>query len=122
MADMFRLDGKVAVVIGGAGGIGQPIAFGLAEQGAKVVVASRNLSSLEEVARKIQLEAYVGKDEVRFKIRDEGPGFDVAASTPSSDADAITQCSGRGLALIHTFMDRVEFNDAGNEIVMVKSS
>ena len=71
--------------------------------------------------RTIQLEAYVGRSEVRFTIRDQGPGFDVAASAPASEADALTQCSGRGLALIHTFMDRVEFNDAGNEIVMVKA-
>jgi len=57
MEDLFRLDGKVAVVIGGAGGIGEIMAFGLAGQGAKVVVASRNMQKLEEVARKIQSEA-----------------------------------------------------------------
>jgi len=32
---MFRLDGKVAVVIGGAGGIGEIKVHGLAGQGAK---------------------------------------------------------------------------------------
>jgi NAD(P)-dependent dehydrogenase (short-subunit alcohol dehydrogenase family) len=56
MADMFRLDGKIAVVIGGAGGIGEIMAQGLAGQGAKVVVASRNMQKLEAVARKIQSE------------------------------------------------------------------
>jgi NAD(P)-dependent dehydrogenase (short-subunit alcohol dehydrogenase family) len=54
MADLFRLDGKVAVVIGGAGGIGEIMAQGLAGQGAKVVVASRNVEKLEAVAKKIQ--------------------------------------------------------------------
>jgi len=56
MADMFRLDGKVAVVVGGAGGIGEIMAKGLAVQGAKVAVASRNIKKLEEVAREIQTE------------------------------------------------------------------
>jgi len=56
MTDMFRLDGKVAVVIGGAGGIGELIAAGLAEQGARVVIASRNMQRLETVAQRIQAE------------------------------------------------------------------
>ncbi len=30
MADLFRLDGKVAVVVGGGGGIGRALALGLA--------------------------------------------------------------------------------------------
>jgi len=56
MTDMFRLDGKVAVVIGGAGGIGEIMAQGLAGQGAKVAVASRNIHKLEAAAQKIRAE------------------------------------------------------------------
>ena len=51
---MFRLDSKVAVVIGGAGGIGEAMSLGLAQQGAKVAIASRNLQKLEETAQNIQ--------------------------------------------------------------------
>ncbi|MEE9418701.1 MAG: glucose 1-dehydrogenase [Desulfatiglandaceae bacterium] len=54
MADLFRLDGKFAVVTGGAGGIGETLALGLSQYGAKVVVASRNLDRLSEVAGEIQ--------------------------------------------------------------------
>lgn len=39
---MFDLTGKVAVVTGGNGGIGLGMALGLAEAGARVVVAARN--------------------------------------------------------------------------------
>jgi gluconate 5-dehydrogenase len=56
MVDLFRLDGKIAMVMGGAGGIGEIIAQGLAGQGAKVAIASRNLQKLEAVAQKIQKE------------------------------------------------------------------
>ena len=54
MKDLFRLDGKVAVVIGGSGGIGEIMAAGLAGQGAKVAVAGRNMAKLEAIAQKIQ--------------------------------------------------------------------
>ena len=56
MVDLFRLDGKIAMVMGGSGGIGEIMAQGLAMQGAKVAIASRNLQKLEAVAQKIQKE------------------------------------------------------------------
>jgi NAD(P)-dependent dehydrogenase (short-subunit alcohol dehydrogenase family) len=53
MANLFDLTGKVALVTGGAGGIGKAQALGLADAGADVVVASRKLGHLEEVAKEI---------------------------------------------------------------------
>jgi NAD(P)-dependent dehydrogenase (short-subunit alcohol dehydrogenase family) len=48
------LTDKVAVVVGGAGGIGHAQALGLAEAGADVIVASRKLEHLKPVAEEIQ--------------------------------------------------------------------
>lgn len=48
---MFRLDGKVAVVTGGARGLGLAMAAGLAEAGAEVVLADRLRREGEESAR-----------------------------------------------------------------------
>ena len=56
MDDMFRLDDKVAVVMGGAGGLGEVIARGLAQQGARIAIASRNLEKLQKAAQKIHDE------------------------------------------------------------------
>jgi NAD(P)-dependent dehydrogenase (short-subunit alcohol dehydrogenase family) len=66
MADLFRLDGKIAMVMGGTGGIGEIIAEGLAMQGAKVAIASRNLQKLEALALKIQKETK--SDVVPFQV------------------------------------------------------
>jgi NAD(P)-dependent dehydrogenase (short-subunit alcohol dehydrogenase family) len=51
---MFKLDGKVIVVVGGAGGLGEACAQALAQQGAKVIIASRTLEKLQAAAQKIK--------------------------------------------------------------------
>jgi gluconate 5-dehydrogenase len=56
MEDIFRLDEKIAVVLGGAGGLGEVIALGLSRYGARLVVASRNMEALEKVADEIKSE------------------------------------------------------------------
>ncbi len=50
----FRLDGKTALVTGAGRGIGRAVALALAGAGAKLVLVSRTLGQLEEVAREIQ--------------------------------------------------------------------
>jgi NAD(P)-dependent dehydrogenase (short-subunit alcohol dehydrogenase family) len=47
MTDMFRLDGKVAVVTGGGRGIGAMMARGLLQAGATVYLSSRKKAELD---------------------------------------------------------------------------
>lgn len=48
--ESFSLKGKTAIVTGGAGRYGKQIVAGLAEAGAEVFIASRNLEKLEKTA------------------------------------------------------------------------
>ena len=54
---LFNLTGRVAVVTGGNGGIGLGMAKGLAEAGAKLVLAGRNAAKGEAAARELGQEA-----------------------------------------------------------------
>lgn len=50
----FDLSGRVAVVTGGASGLGAAIAVGLAQAGASIVLADLDADGLEQTARAIR--------------------------------------------------------------------
>lgn len=57
----FNLTGKVAVITGASKGIGEAIAFALAEAGASVVVSSRKQEAVDEVAKGLQAQGFSAK-------------------------------------------------------------
>ena len=52
----FRLDGRTAIVTGGASRFGSPISRALAQAGANVMIASRRLQPCEELALELREE------------------------------------------------------------------
>ncbi|MEO1513827.1 MAG: glucose 1-dehydrogenase [Bacteroidota bacterium] len=76
---LFRLDGRVALITGASKGIGEAMARGMAELGAKVVISSRKQEAVDEVAASFQadgLEAvgiacHVGKEEQCQQLIDQ---------------------------------------------------
>jgi anti-sigma regulatory factor (Ser/Thr protein kinase) len=70
--------------------------------------------------RRIHVSVSVSRDEARFVIRDEGPGFDLAQVPDPTDPANLTRESGRGLVLMRMFMDEVSRNTTGNEVCLVK--
>jgi NAD(P)-dependent dehydrogenase (short-subunit alcohol dehydrogenase family) len=52
--DLFRLDGKVAIVTGASSGLGVAFAEGLAEAGADVAICARRAERLEETKQRVE--------------------------------------------------------------------
>ncbi len=70
--------------------------------------------------RRIHVDGRLTRDEARFDVRDEGPGFDVS-KLPARGAEASLQSpAGRGLVLIHSFLDEVKYNQVGNQVTLIK--
>lgn len=70
--------------------------------------------------RRVWVRATLTSREAVIVIRDEGEGFDPDSLPDPTDPVNLGRVSGRGLLLIQTFMDRVEHNESGNEITMIK--
>ena len=70
--------------------------------------------------RRIHVEAQITAEQAQFVIRDEGPGFNPDDLPDPTDPANLERVSGRGVLLMRTFMDRVEYNDIGNEVTLVK--
>jgi anti-sigma regulatory factor (Ser/Thr protein kinase) len=70
--------------------------------------------------RRVFVTAEESRSGVIYSIRDEGPGFNPANLPDPTDPANLEKVSGRGLLLIHAFMDQVHHNPTGNEITMIK--
>lgn len=78
----FDVSGKVVLITGGSRGLGRAMSIGLAEAGAKIVVASRKLESCEAVVAEIEsaggealaVSAHTGETEQLDRLIDESYG------------------------------------------------
>jgi len=70
--------------------------------------------------RRIRVRAELSPEKAVFVIRDEGPGFDPATLPDPTDPQNLEKASGRGILLMKTFMDAVEFNEVGNGVSLTK--
>lgn len=70
--------------------------------------------------RRIHVTAEFDDDHARFTIRDEGPGFDVNKLPDPTDPANLDRAWGRGVLLMRTFMDKVFYNETGNQVTLIK--
>lgn len=71
-------------------------------------------------SRKVEFVARESTKCVEYRITDEGPGFDPAGVPDPTSAENLLAVSGRGIMLMRTFMDEVEFGPRGNRVTLTR--
>lgn len=73
-------------------------------------------------SKSVQIRFYVDPRRVIIAVRDEGGGFrPESVPDPTTDENLERPC-GRGLMLMSAYMTKIRFNDAGNEVWMLKEN
>lgn len=70
--------------------------------------------------KRVHVICTISPDLFRIDITDEGDGFDPALVPDCTQEDRLTVPSGRGVMLMRSFMTRIEYNPAGNAVVLEK--
>jgi DNA-binding response OmpR family regulator len=69
--------------------------------------------------RRIRVEARISTDLARITVCDDGPGFDPHSLPDPTDPENMDKVSGRGVHLMRTFMDEVQYNETGNCVTLI---
>lgn len=75
-------------------------------------------------ARKVDVNLQARDGSIRARVRDEGAGFDQAATPDPTAGDNLMRSSGRGILVIRAFVDSVKFKfreGSGMEVTLEKT-
>ncbi|HEU4928277.1 MAG TPA: ATP-binding protein, partial [Candidatus Krumholzibacteria bacterium] len=70
--------------------------------------------------KKVSIQIYVSPNRFRMRVRDEGEGFDVSRVADPTRGEALLRSSGRGVYLMRSIMDVVEFKEGGRVVELEK--
>jgi serine/threonine-protein kinase RsbW len=70
--------------------------------------------------KEVKIDYSVSPDKVEISMTDQGDGFDPEAVPDPRLGENLYKNEGRGLLLMKSYMDVVEFNERGNRVCMVR--
>ena len=73
-----------------------------------------------EPSKAVKVDYAVEADKVEICMTDEGPGFDPEVIPDPRYGDNLYKPAGRGMLLMRSFMDVVEYNKQGNSVRMIR--
>ena len=73
-----------------------------------------------DASKQVTIQGTIEGSTVKIEIEDEGNGFDPDDVPDPTLDENLDKPSGRGILLMRTFMDSVEYNDRGNRLRIEK--
>jgi len=73
-----------------------------------VINAMRHGNKMDP-SRKVEVSLLARPRSIRARVRDQGAGFDAAATPDPTVGDNLMNSSGRGILVMRAFVDRVDF-------------
>jgi serine/threonine-protein kinase RsbW len=70
--------------------------------------------------KKVQVRAHITPQQTEIVVEDEGNGFNRKDVPDPRAEENLLKCSGRGILLIETYMDHVEYSNNGRRLRMIK--
>ena len=71
--------------------------------------------------KKVTVRFEVNTKRATITIADEGSGFDPSGVPDPTADENLEKPTGRGIMLMHAYMDKVRFNDRGNQVCLIKN-
>ena len=82
-------------------------------------IAQQRCRDVEYSHRRIHVRSELSPDRAIVTIGDDGNGFNPDDLPDPTDPEQLCRPYGRGIMLMRTFMDDVQFNEKGNEVTLV---
>lgn len=68
--------------------------------------------------KRVRVEVELSAERVTVRVIDQGGGFDPSGVPDPTLPEHLEEPGGRGIFLLHRLMDRVEYNERGNEVCL----
>lgn len=104
-------------------GIGEEAAFGIEMAVREAITNAMVHGNKEDETKTIEVTFNCLEHALEIEVKDEGEGFDPAGVPDPTDPANILKTSGRGIFLMRSFMDDVEWSmrpEGGTTVRMVK--
>jgi serine/threonine-protein kinase RsbW len=70
--------------------------------------------------KEVKIDYSVDLDKIEISMTDQGEGFEPASVADPRFGEDLYKPGGRGLLLMNSYMDKVNFNEQGNSLYMVR--